>query len=149
MPSSSTRISLFDVDHDGTRIPNGPIPAERRSRVRYPLELSVQFRSISGSASFGAARAVNVSSGGILVVFPRIVSQQEIRVGVHVELNIEWPFLLDGRIPLQLFAVGRVIRCSPWDFAASFERHQFRTMKSSIQPSVGPRRDVIKWPPTL
>ncbi len=48
-------------------------------------------------------------------------------------MNIEWPLLLHGRVPLQLFAVGRVLRRDLLHFAASFERHEFRIAKSPIQ----------------
>jgi hypothetical protein len=48
-----------------------------------------------------------------------------------VEMSFEWPALLDGRIPLQLFAVGLVVRRRTSDFAATFERYQFRTLRNS------------------
>jgi hypothetical protein len=70
-----------------------------------------------------------MSSGGILVV-----SQHAIVVGELVELRIEWPLLLDGRIPLQLIATGRVLRGGTFHFAAAFERHEFRTLRSSSLP---------------
>jgi hypothetical protein len=65
---------------------------------------------------------VNISSGGILVS-----CTQALRVGDRMELNIEWPTLLDGRVPLRLFAVGRVVRCEASRFAVIFARHEFRT----------------------
>jgi hypothetical protein len=95
------------------------------------LDLGVRFRPLSGSLASGTGRAVNVSSGGVLVVFQQVVSPHEIGVGAWMEMSIEWPSLLDGRIPLQLFAVGRVVRQRTSIFAASFERYQFRTMASS------------------
>jgi hypothetical protein len=148
MPPSSSRIFSFQGEPHGAIAANRPILAERRSKVRYPLDLSVRFRSISGSLFSGAGRTVNVSSGGVLVVSPHIVSRHEISVGVQVEMSIEWPSLLDGRIPLQLFAVGWVVRRGAVDFATSFERYQFRTMKRSSQPPVRSGGDVIEWPPS-
>jgi hypothetical protein len=56
-----------------------------------------------------------MSSGGAL-----IVSGNEICVGARVEVSMEWPSLLDERIPLR----------------------QFRTMRSMVQPispSIGDR----------
>jgi hypothetical protein len=105
-----------------------PIPAERRSKFRYPLDLGVRFRSVSEKFPFsGAGRAINVSSGGILVLSKQ-VSQHEIRLGIRLEMSIEWPSLLEGRIPLQLLAVGRILRRGTSSFAASFVRYEFRTM---------------------
>ena len=55
-----------------------------------------------------------------------------------MEMSIEWPWLLDGKIPLQLIATGRGLRRQGLHFAAAFERYEFRTK----------RQDVIEWPPT-
>jgi hypothetical protein len=91
------------------------------------MDLSVRFCSSAVAPGFwSAGSAVNMSSGGVLVV-----SQQPILVGTLVELRIEWPLLLDGRIPLQLVARGRVLRRGTSHFAAAFERHEFRTLRSS------------------
>jgi hypothetical protein len=130
-------------------VSNWPAPAERRSKVRYPLELSVRFRSFpKGSLLFGAGRTIDVSSGGVLVVSQHVVSHQEIGVGALIEMSMDWPSLLDGRISMQLFAIGRVIRRRPFVFAVSFERYEFRTVKSSIQPPVRLGAQVIEWPPS-
>jgi hypothetical protein len=95
--------------------------------IRYPLQLSVRFRSISEKLPFlGVGRAVNVSSGGILVL-----SEAKVSVNVQIEINLEWPCLLDEKIPLQLFAAGRVLRRGAFHFAATIERYEFRTMRSS------------------
>jgi hypothetical protein len=121
------------------------VPAERRLKFRFPLDLGVRFRPLSGSLFSGEGRAVNLSSGGVLVVSPYAVSQHEISVGARVEMSIEWPSLLDGRIPLQLFAVGRVVRHRASGFAAAFERYQFRTVRTSSLPHARLGVDVIQW----
>ena len=133
MPTSThvlARILSFPGEHH-RKIAAGRLHlAERRVKSRYPLDLSVRFRfSSAGSHFSGAGLAVNMSSGGILVE-----SKHQVIVGARVEMNIEWPSLLDGRIPLQLIAVGRVLRWGALGFAASFERHEFRTMKRSSLP---------------
>jgi hypothetical protein len=106
-------------------VANGPILAERRLKYRYPSDLKVRFRSSSrsGSPFSGAGLAINLSSGGILVA-----SDQQIQVGTLLEMSIEWPLLLEGIIPLQLIAIGRVLRVGAACFAATFERYEFRTL---------------------
>jgi len=100
-----------------------PVSMERRSRVRFPLELTVRFRTLGESYPVaGIGSAVNMSSGGVLVAY-----EQEIGVGTLMELNIEWPVPLDGRVPLQLVAVGTVVRCEIIRFAVALERYHFRT----------------------
>jgi PilZ domain-containing protein len=104
-----------------------PIPAERRLKFRYPFDLVVRFRSSSAGPRFsGTGQVVNLSSGGVLVA-----SERQVTEGALVEMSIEWPSLLNGRVPLQLVATGRVLRLEASHFAATFERYQFRTMKSS------------------
>jgi hypothetical protein len=101
---------------------------ERRRRCRYPLDLSVRFRCSSGEFRHsGQGLAVNLSSGGVLVA-----SRHQMHVGARVEMSIEWPLLLDGKTPLQLLAVGWVLRRGDCHFAATFDRYEFRTLKSSI-----------------
>jgi hypothetical protein len=133
-------------EHHGAIV---PIPAERRFKFRYPLNFSVRFRPLSRVSIFsGVGRTVNLSSSGVLVVSQQVVPQAEISVNARLEMNIEWPSLLEGRIPLQLFAVGIVVRRGASDFAATFERYQFRTMRTSKQPPARVGGEVIEWPPS-
>jgi hypothetical protein len=102
-------------------------PAERREKFRYRLNLGVRFGSSGeGSGLSGEGMIVNISSGGVLVA-----SSDQPPVGEFVEMRIDWPSLLDGRIPLQLIVVGRILRQGPSRFAATFKRHEFRTMQRS------------------
>jgi hypothetical protein len=146
--SFSKIVSALGQHHDAI-VSHPSIPAERRFKFRYPLKLSVRFRFLSGKPNFSAAgRTVNLSSSGVLVVSQHLISQPEIGVPARVEMNIQWPSLLEGRIPLQLFAVGIVVRRGASDFAATFERYQFRTMRSSKQPPARVGGEVIEWPPS-
>jgi hypothetical protein len=64
-----------------------------------------------------------MSSGGLL-----IAADQRTELGAKIELNVEWPSLLNGMVPLQLVAIGKVVRCMESGFALSFTQYQFRTM---------------------
>jgi hypothetical protein len=55
-----------------------------------------------------------------------------------LELNIEWPTLLDGRVSLRLCAVGRLVRCEASRFAVVFARHEFRTTGKRVIPIDAP-----------
>jgi hypothetical protein len=113
-------------------VPYQHISAERRLKIRYPLSLDVRFRSFSGpSLGFGSGRAVDMGSGGVYVISEHVLFQHEVSVGVRVEMGISWPFLLDGTIPIQLFAVGRVLRRGTCGFAATVEKHEFRTRSAT------------------
>ena len=136
IPMTSFTGALADLEHNRAGIVfDRAIPDERRSKIRYPLDLIIRFRLLSASSGFsGVGRTVNLSSGGILVS-QQGFSQREIREGTLLEMSIEWPSLLDGRIPLQLLAVDRVVRRGASVFAARFERHQFHTRSSSQVPA--------------
>jgi hypothetical protein len=112
---------------------------ERRSKIRYPLVLNVHYRTPGRSVHGGAGQVVNMSSGGAF-----IVSSHTLAVGAELEVCMEWPPLLDGWVRLQLVAFGRVVRCSESSFALSFRRHQFRTLKSKLQPVPTPSVNKTK-----
>ncbi len=126
---------LSIVPTSGAVAVGGLIRAERRFKPRYRLDLNVRFRCLSGSFFSGWGQTLNLSSGGMLVASRKPVSGDEISVGALVEMRIEWPSLLDGKVPLQLIAVGRVVRRRAAGFAATFEQYKFRTA-SSIQPGL-------------
>lgn len=96
---------------------------ERRSKMRFPVELPAHYSLLECKTESGAGLVVNMSSSGVLVACLHDVS-----VGQELRLRIGWPSLLDGRIGLQLIAVGKVVRCEPAKFALSLHRHQFRTV---------------------
>jgi len=124
------------------------IAAERRLKIRYPMNLRVRFRCHSGPSAFfsGSGRTVNISSGGVLVVLQHRVPHHKVSIGAWAEMSIEWPQLLDGKIPLQLCTTGRLLRCGASDFATAFEQYQFRIMRRSSQPSARLGSDVSECP---
>jgi hypothetical protein len=134
---SIARVPSFPGEHNGATVSHQSLSAERRSKSRYPLDLGVRFRSLSRERPFyGTGRTISLSSGGVSVISQRGVTHQQLILDARVEMSIEWPAPLDGRIPLQLFAVGHVVRHRASLFAATFERYEFRTMGSSIQLSI-------------
>ena len=102
---------------------------ERRSKARYPVKLTVRYRTVGRHQSVnGVGHTLNMSSGGLLVS-----AQHEVSAGSRLEVNVEWPLLLDGAIPLQLVAHGKVGRCGGSMFAISFAQYQFRTMARMLK----------------
>ena len=100
---------------------------ERRSKVRFPFDPQVRYRTLGRESISGEGRALNMSSGGLLVE-----RAHQLSVGESVELRIEWPSLLEGRIGLQLVVTGKVVRGGPSSFAVLFNQHQFRTTGSKL-----------------
>lgn len=101
---------------------------ERRSKVRFPLELRVSYRTLGRrTPSIGEGWVVNMNRNGVLVS-----AQNEVGVGTRMELSIEWPSLLYGRVPLRFVTVGEVVRCDASSFAVALVRYQFRTAKRKV-----------------
>ena len=100
---------------------------ERRSKTRYAIELNVRFFTAQRRlTSHHIGRTVNISSSGVLVA-----AHCGLKQGTILKLMIEWPWTLDGNVPLQLVATGMVVRSSQSSFAVAVRTHQFRTMKRS------------------
>lgn len=135
---SFTRVLSFPEGYRDPFSINGPIPPERRLKSRFAFDLSVRFRFLCGTSCYsGVGRAINVSSCGVLVSTEHAGSRYHLRLGAQVEMSFEWPALLDGKIPLQLLAVGLVVRFTTSVFAATLVRYEFRTMGDSNQPHAG------------
>jgi len=119
-----------------------PVSTERRSKIRFPFELPARYRAFEDDDPLsGVGQVLNMSSGGVLVA-----SRHEMTLGTHMELIIDWPCLLDGRVPLQLITAATVVRCRPGAFAVVLGQREFRTMSRKVIPidaSFGgaPRRD--------
>jgi hypothetical protein len=126
-------ISSIQSRDDGEEAFPQPGSIDRRSRNRFPLELPVRYRTLGrGPAFTGVGWVRNMSSGGVLVGY-----KHEVSPGTRMELNIEWPSLLDGRVPLRLVMVGKVVRCESSSFAMELARYQFRTTRKAVVPIDG------------
>jgi hypothetical protein len=107
-------------------LPESTLAAERRSKERFPLRLTVRYRTLSGGPSQGGAgRTVNMSSGGLLIA----TDEEPVKTGSRLQLTVDWPFLLHGITPLQLIVSCRVTRSFGEEFAVKLDQYQFRTRK--------------------
>ena len=105
-----------------------PSELERRSKIRFPLELPVRYRTLGREARCsGEGWVVNINKHGVLVS-----AQHQICLGARIELGIEWPSLLHGRVPLRFVTLGEVVRCDEFSFAVMVTRYQFRTAKQKV-----------------
>lgn len=101
-----------------------PENSDRRRHRRYAIELSARFVFLTRGreVSRGSGCVVNLSRGGVL-----FESLTPFVPGRKVELMIDWPAKLDGRVPLQLRVTGKVLRAQGRRVAAAIERYEFRT----------------------
>src|SRR5580658_1326317 len=90
---------------------------DRRSGQRFPLRLSVWYRSIGSpvSANWTVGESVNISSAGLLFTTP-----EPVKPGQKVEALIAWPVFLDHHVPLKLVVRGPIVRSAGDGTAMSF-----------------------------
>ena len=120
-----SKRSYFRLNFVGLRLHVGLPPSEeRRERVRFPVSLAVDYRTLGRENNHGAGQTVNISSAGVLFTGPH-----QFAIGQCIELTINWPFQLDGAIPLQLRIRGRVVRVTANQTAITIDRHEFRTTR--------------------
>jgi len=105
--------------------PESKAASERRTKSRFPLRLSVRYRTLAGGPLIGEGRTVNMSSRGLLIASEEV----NVDAGERLQLTVDWPYLLHGVTPLQLIVSCRVTRCHPEEFAVEMDQYQFRTKK--------------------
>jgi hypothetical protein len=102
---------------------------ERRLKTRYNLSLDLSYCVIGGSRSgeAGRGRTLDLSSMAL-----RFRAERPLAAGVPMEIVVDWPTLLDGRIPLQWIATGLVIRTLGTDTVVKIEHYMFKTRKKRL-----------------
>jgi hypothetical protein len=111
-----------------------PVPKdtklERRSSVRFPLTLDVRYSVLhrNGPIETGSGQLIDVSSSGL-----RFTAQAPVERGLKLDVAINWPVLLDGRIQLQLTVSGVVVRSSGTEISMRIQRHDFRTRSVQLK----------------
>jgi len=77
---------------------------ERRASVRFPLTLEVRY-VVSGRSppaeKTGSGRTIDLSSSGF-----DFIADRPLVTGQKLEVSIDWPVLLGGRVKMQLIAWG-------------------------------------------
>jgi|HubBroStandDraft_1064217.scaffolds.fasta_scaffold103686_2 hypothetical protein len=112
---------------------------DRRKRSRYPISAAVRHRLLSeGDKTEYPGEVANMNSFSVYVR-----SAERPERGKWVHASIEWPVLLDGRIPLQFVCSGVVSRVDDDGFAFEFHKHEFKTKRTiSISEGRKPQREM-------
>jgi len=97
-----------------------PVDGDRRSRVRFPVNMPLRFCTLGKGRDSGVGRVLNMSSAEALVS-----CTHELQLGRKVQLTIQWPAPQGGRIPVRLIVIGKVVRLEVSAFAVAFSRHRF------------------------
>jgi hypothetical protein len=97
---------------------------DRRASIRYPLTLDLRYSVFRRRAPVetGLGRLIDLSSSGL-----RFIGQGHLEPGQKLDVAVDWPVLLDGRVQLQLVATGVVAWSRGTEVAMQIRRHDFRT----------------------
>jgi hypothetical protein len=123
-------------------------PGERRDSVRFPLALEARYSVAHGETGLG--RIVDISKSGL-----RFSLKAPLPPGRRLDVAINWPVLLDGRVQLQLLVTGRVVWSNGSETALRIYRHAFRTRGVGLSPATketefdsaaSDRDDKVQWP---
>src|SRR5436853_234503 len=84
---------------------------ERRRHKRLPIERDVRYKVLGSGKNkekirgVGLGKTINMSSGGVL-----FTTDSGLAEGDRVELAIDWPAQLEGRLRLKMVVFGHVVR---------------------------------------
>ena len=101
---------------------------DQRGAARFPLMRDVRYKICSRKSieESGFGSTINMSSSGIL-----LSTDRPLRPGMRLELSISWPAELNGKVPLQFIARGRVVRSTAAAAALEIHQREFRTLRQT------------------
>jgi hypothetical protein len=88
------------------------------------LEIRYVILSRGVEVATGSGRTIDLSSSGL-----SFTAEGRLLTGQQLDVSINWPVLLDGRVQLQLIVSGSVVRTDGSVTALRIERHEFRTRR--------------------
>lgn len=111
-------------DKNGTKGSWGASWRDRRLGIRFPIEMDLNYRIGTKATTWAPGRTINISSSGILIRADSVPVK-----GSRLDMSLDWPPLLDNRVPLRLMVQGRVVRTGDGEMAVTFQRFEFRTAR--------------------
>jgi hypothetical protein len=111
---------------------------ESGPKARFPIDLPFRYNAGDQTGFSGAGRVVNIGSSDVTVA-----CRHQLKAGTPVELVIEWPARLNGRIPIHLVMTGRVMRCDASGFAVGACQYRFQLVGG---PSCDEQPDPLTLP---
>ena len=101
----------------------GTVLRERRKNRRYSFRCSLQYRvTVSPTDEIrGLGETLDISSRGI-----SFSTSSPLLVNRPIQISIDWPALLEGKLPLQLVAHGGIVRATATEAAIAIVTYQFK-----------------------
>jgi hypothetical protein len=100
------RLAMAFITERGKPIVgSGPGDHERRASVRVRFECPSRYETNSGPRQTGVGHTIDLSNTGIA-----FTTESRLPADAKLTLLIRWPVRLEGDIPIELHAAGRVAR---------------------------------------
>ena len=94
----------------------------RSTRFKHELELEFTYSNAQGMTRVGHGVTCDLARESI-----RFKCDDQLASGAEVELRIAWPFLLQGKCPLELIVTGPVIGTTERGTVMNLRTYEFRT----------------------
>ena len=91
---------------------------DRRQYHRFPITSHAEYILDGHRAN---ATTLDIGRGGVL-----LKTSTTLRIGEQIVVFIDWPVLLDQRLPIRLVFFGRVLRSDGAATAVGITRYEFR-----------------------
>jgi PilZ domain len=99
-------------------------PIERRNGVRVPLSCAMWYETSSMTRKRREeGRVIDISSSGVA-----FTTESPLRRNTRVALHIQWPVRLEGEVPVELFASGKVVRTEQSRTALQYDQINFNIL---------------------
>ena len=100
---------------------------EKRSKIRFPLDLPLKFTATSKDTRIqGTGTVLSISSEGVA-----FRTDPALRLGMKVMASFGWPVLLNNQCMLQIYTEGEVVRIDGSLIVIRIRRYEFRTSGSN------------------
>jgi hypothetical protein len=99
---------------------------DRRHGIRFPIKSELRWVVLNRKIGplTGRGETVDFSSSGL-----SFLSDVPLSPGCRLELSVDWPVELDGRVPMRLLATGKVTRAEGLIICVVIEKTEFRTAR--------------------
>ncbi|MGA2711786.1 MAG: hypothetical protein ABSG41_01675 [Bryobacteraceae bacterium] len=101
---------------------------DRRRKARYPLRLKLTFSAVTPPICLGDGETLLISSKELL-----FTTNESFAIGQCLQVSMDWPALLENRIPLRLVVSGQVLQSGDGQATMTIDKYQFRIR--GIEPS--------------
>lgn len=118
----------------------------RRAKARYPIACELEYRVLQSLTnrkliSTDVGNTINFSSDGLL-----FYTREPLFLGAAIQVILDWPAALDGRIPLRLHILGNVVRSDGHRAAVRIVSHEFRLGVPKKQPASAATEEPAERP---